>query len=187
MNLDDLIARLSTLSNADRDWLLEALSPAAREQLLQLTRGEIDKAEASRAEASRPSAALPQPPAAALEASEAGLEPRSPTALIARLAAMPVAVLVEVLGAEPIWLTAALLCVAEWPWRAQLLQRLPHVAVCLCPPLETPGIAPTEHFTRALLERIVARAADVPEPATSRFESLVQKLATRRRRAAWQL
>jgi hypothetical protein len=182
MNLDDLIARLSTLSSADRDWLLEALSPAAREQLLQLTRGELDKAEAS-----RPSAALPQPQAAALEASEAGLEPGSVTALIARLAATPVAVLAEVLGAEPIWLTAALLRVAEWPWRAALLQRLPHVALCLCPPLETPSTAPTEHFTRALLERIVARAADVPEPATSRFESLVQKLATRRRRAAWQL
>jgi hypothetical protein len=182
MNLDTLIVRLSGLSSADRDWLLEALSPAAREQLLQLTRGELGKAEAS-----MQSAALSQSQAAALEAPEAELDPRSPPALIARLAATPVSVLAEVLGAEPIWLTAALLRVAEWPWRAHLLQRLPHVAVCLCPPLDAPGTAPTEHFTRALLERIVARTADLPELATSRFESLVQKLAARRRRAAWHL
>jgi hypothetical protein len=177
MNLDDLIARLGALSGADRDWLLEALSPAAREQLLQLTRGEIDKAAVGQAGAVQ-SDALPR--------TEAASQTPAST-LIARIAATPVSVLAEVLGAEPIWVTAVLLRVAQWPWREQLLQRLPHVALCLCPPLEAPGNAPTEHFTRALLECVVARAAEVPEPAPSRFESLVQKLAVRRRRAAWGL
>jgi len=197
MNIDDLIARLGTLSTADRDWLLEALSPTAREQLLQLTRGELrpadasgpvaaSRVEASRAAARRVEASAPRTPAP-LAAPETAWEQPLPAPLLARVAATPIAVLAEVLGAEPIWLTAALLRIADWPWRSQLLQRLPHVAVCLCPPLEAPGAALSEPFTRALLERILARTSDVPEPVTNKFESLVQKLAARRRRAAWHL
>jgi hypothetical protein len=181
MNIDDLIARLGTLAAADRDWLLEALSPAAREQLLQLTRGELGQ------DADTP-LAQPQPHGAALSATaQASPSFDSPASLIAQMADIPVSVLAEVLAAEPIWLTAALLRIAEWPWRAQLLQRLPHVAVCLCPPLDTPSPALSEPLTRALLERVVARAAEIPEPATGRFEGLVQKLAARRRKAVWQL
>jgi hypothetical protein len=180
MNLDDLLARLATLSDADRDWLLAALSAAAREQLLQLTRGELGV---------QAQCATLLPPAATFEpdaSTPEWVEP-TPAALIAHLAVTPVSVLVEILGAEPIWITAALLRAADWPWRAQLLQRLPHVAVCLCPTLETSSSALTTPFARALLERIVAKAAQLPEPATNRFESLVQKLAARRRRASWQL
>lgn len=179
MNLDELIARLGALSSADRDWLLAALSPTAREQLLQLTRGERGTAAGSQpAEQLRSAEAL---------ASGMELEPCAPAALLARLQATPVSVLAEVLGAEPIWLTAALLRVSEWPWRAQLLQRLPHVAMCLCPPLEAPGAALSEHFMRALLARIAARVAATPEPVSNRFEVLMLKLAARRRRAAWHL
>jgi hypothetical protein len=182
MNLDDLVARLAALSSADRDWLLEALSPSAREQLLLLTRSELDQTDANRQSVSSQSRG-----AAPLEASEAELERRTPAMLIAQLVATPIGALAEVLAGEPIWLTAALLRAADWPWRAQLLQRLPHVAVCLCPPLEAPRAPLTEPFTRALLEHLVARTVDVPEPATGRFESLVQKLAARRRRAGWHL
>ena len=175
MNLDDLIARLGALSMADRDWLLEALSPAAREQLLQLTRSERAPTDGS------PAPAV----AARVAAAEPALEQRSLAGLIARLAATPVSVLADVLGAEPTWFTAALLRVADWPWRAELLDRLPHVAVCLCPPLEAPSTALSEPLTRALLERVAARAADLPERGASRFEGLVQKLAARRRRVVW--
>jgi hypothetical protein len=183
MNLDDLIARLGTLSSADRDWLLEALSPTAREQLLRLTRGEL-----ARADGCESSSTLPQPEAAVpLDASDMALEPRSPAALVAHLQAASVSVLAEILGTEPIWLTAALLRIREWPWRTQLLQRLPHVAMCLCPPLDAPKVALSEHFTRALLERIAARVDGTPEPVINRFEVLVQKLAARRRRASWHL
>lgn len=168
MQQDDPIARLGILSAADRQWIVAGLSPRAREELLRLTRGAIGDAPA------------PDDASARAIGTDAitSVEPAI-QALIAQLASLPVDAVADVLAAEPTWITATLLRVADWPWRAQLLQRLPHAALCLCPTLESNG-PPADALVRSLLQRITASSARLPVPAPGRFESLVQKITARR-------
>jgi hypothetical protein len=168
MKLPDSIARLAALAPADRKSVLDALSSQARERLLRLMRSEHDAGQEASARVSAPAASRLSP-----------LDVR-----IEELAKIPASTLAEILAGEPIWMSAALLRVADWPWRKQLLQRLPHVAVCLCPSVEEAGTVLTERFTLSLLERITARAALVAVPVPGRFEQLVQKMAARRT-SAW--
>ncbi len=168
MQQDDPIARLGILSAADRQWIVACLSPRAREELLRLTRGAIGDVPAA------DDASVCPTGTDAITSAEPSIQ-----ALIAQLAALPVDAVAEVLAAEPTWITATLLRAADWPWHTQLLQRLPHAALCLCPTLESIG-RPADALVRSLLRRIAASSASLPVPAPGRFESLVQKITARR-------
>jgi hypothetical protein len=179
MNTQDPIARLGALAPEDRAWILAGLSPQARDELLRRTRGALagggtdDQAAGGRldAESQQCLATVDDRP--------------SITMLTERLCSTPLNALVDVLAGEPIWLTAALLRASDWPWRAQLLQRLPQVALYLTPSLDPAGAALSASLAQSLLQRIADKAASMPAPVTvTKFEMLVQKIAARRV-AAW--
>ena len=180
MNTHDPIAKLGTLVPEDRAWMIAALSPRARDELLRLTRGALAIGESDGAAADD----------RLLDAESAGCaadaDDATPLSMLTeRLCKTPVSTLADVLAGEPIWLTAALLRAADWPWRAQLLQRLPHVSLYLCPTVEPAGAVLRDSLVRSLLQRIADKTAGMPVPvAVTRFEMLVQRVAARRV-AAW--
>jgi len=176
MKTQDPIAKLVALSSEDRAWVVAALSPPARAELLRLTRGELTAGERDGRSAE----------GSVDEGSAVSGHDSTPVSmLIEQLSRVPMSTLIEILAGEPIWLTAALLRVTDWPWRTQLLQRLPHVALYLCPTVEPAGVALTEALVRSLLQLILDKTACMPVPvAAGKFEMLVQKVAARRV-AAW--
>jgi hypothetical protein len=155
---NDVIARLGTLAEADRAWILEQLPPAAKALLLD------EPAQAH---------AVPVVEAQPLNESEE----QSIARALARAEAQCVC---HVLSKEPCWVIAAVLQIRSWPWRDEVLRGLPEWQRLEVTQLETRAaftVQMSDTLSRLLLQRVTGSELPPPE---SRFAKLVSKLSSSR-------
>jgi len=156
---EDVLQTLGRLDPEDRRWILDNLPSDARTRLAALTSGRPATGDAT----------------SAARAAEA----------VAVLRVTSSARMVEALHAEPAWLVHSVVFASDWPWRRQVLRRLPATLRLEAARLERTGarLAPAagEFLLRALARR-VGTEADEAGATDSRFESLLRRFGAGGRR-----
>jgi hypothetical protein len=149
---EDVLQTIGRLSPEDRRWILDHLPPDARTRLAALTTGRSPAEDAT-------SAARTAEATATLRATSA-------------------ARIVAALHAEPAWLVRSVVFASDWPWRREVLRRLPATLRLEVAGLERAGarLAPAagEFLLRALTFRIGTEGDDAGA-TDSRFESLLRR------------
>jgi hypothetical protein len=158
----DVLARLGTLAEADRGWILAQLPAGSKARLL-----EVPEATAAFA---------PPPPAAVTAPGSDEQDETSPRSMLVKADPRRV---IRALEAEPAWLIASLLQLGAWPWRATLLANLSNPVRCDVRRFAAATFTP--HLLDAVLRLVSQKVADgdVPRPG-SRFSRLVAKLSAPR-------
>jgi hypothetical protein len=149
---EEVLQTIGRLNPEDRRWILSNLPPPARARLAALT------------------AARPRAGDAASTESVAEAVVTLNTAGAARV--------VEFLYTEPAWLVQSVVFARDWPWRKNVLQRLPATLRLEVARLQRSGakLAPAagQFLLRSLAQRIDTAGGDA-QHGESRFESLVKR------------
>jgi hypothetical protein len=155
---DDILQVLAGLTDRDRQWIVERLTPRARSTLLQQR---VDL-----------SAELPDLLMGANRPAE------SVVAKDKLLASVDINVLVNILVQEPAWISHALMQ-REWNWRAELLRALPIGHRNEAERLNAAGALYSERVVDVLIG-FISKAIEVESPKQrTYFETLVHKMALR--------
>jgi hypothetical protein len=160
---DDILRTLSTLSAADRSWIIDRLSPRAKSQLLE--RVPSIKAEPKVEPAAQAPVSLNDP------------ERDSIYECLERADATSIAYLLK---AEPVWVAAALLSAREWRWHRSVLDLMPGVRAEIERALQS-GTAFTQPLRDAVARIVATKVGSIiPAPEVSRFEQLIAKVRSSR-------
>jgi hypothetical protein len=163
--LAEVLAKLASLSETDREWVLGQLSPGAKRKLLH---------------SAKPEPAPPAPAPAIVTAPAAESKADDASGLIARASA---ATMREVLRGEPDWFVAALMGAGDWPWAGEYLGSQ---SSSVRWELEPSRMAPTAHMKSSVIAAAAAvLQSHAPAPEPTRFESILQRLSTARSRRRW--
>jgi len=181
--MSDVLAMLARVSEADRRWILEQLSPAEKAQLMSAS-GSFDASAASGTEGK--GAAASSVPATGMGAAT-GIGPATGTAaaewdtLIRRLTTAVPARVIEFLHTEPAWLVHGVLSAHSWPWKREVVHRLPATLRLEIARLERSSAALSPAATRWLLPLFAQRlqaACGFAEPKSG-FESVLARFTRR--------
>jgi hypothetical protein len=145
---EEVLDTIGRLSAEDRQWILTHLPPQARSRLAALTNG-------------------PPRPGDSASAESVGILRTCSSGRI-----------VAALGGEPAWVIHSVVFAQDWPWRKDVLQRLPATLRVEVSSLERARtrLAPAarEFLLRALAQRIGTGVGE-ESAIDSRFESLLRR------------
>jgi hypothetical protein len=179
--MSDVLAMLARLSEADRRWILEQLSPAEKARLTGASGGASGASDASGASGTEGKGA------AASSGPATGIGPATGTAaaewdtLIRRLTTAVPARVIEFLHTEPAWLAHGVLSAHSWPWKREVVHRLPATLRLEIARLERSSAALSPAATRWLLPLFAQRleaACGFAEPKSG-FESVLARFTRR--------
>jgi hypothetical protein len=161
---DDILEVLAGLTDRDRQWIVERLTPRARNTLLQ-QRADL-------------STELPGLLTGANRPAESSSKSFDNLAKDSVLASVNIDQLVNMLVQEPAWISHALIQ-REWSWRAELLRALPTGHRNEVERLSAAGARYSERVVDVLIG-LMSQAVRVESPKErTYFDTLVRKIALR--------
>jgi hypothetical protein len=159
----DILGRLQDLSEEDRAWVVARLPAQAKEKLRD------ERSGAARKDAMRSSVAVRKQKETV--ASEVALD------LLARAEPQSLAAVLE---HEPVWITAALIQIRDWPWTVQLLEALSPLVRTQVMDAQRAARTCTPLMAATLARLVASRIAHSTLPRASKFETLVERVRAAR-------
>lgn len=170
---EDIIQRLSGLTERDREWILRRLSPTARATLLSdHANGSNPVTEAAAGAGNRDTPQMNKIAAAPTDIGLTG-EPER------KLANTDPRAIAAVLMGEPAWITHAVIQ-RDWPWRSEVMCELAATTRNDADRLEASGMKYSRKLTEFLLVRLAGSVNETaPADERSAFDKLVSTLGSR--------
>ena len=165
--MSDVLAMLARLSESDRRWILDQLSPAEKARLTGTSGAEAGGTPAGSAPVGN--------------APEASTAPSEWDTLTRRLTTAVPGRVIEFLHTEPAWLVHGVLSAHPWPWKREVVQRLPATLRLEVARLERCSATVAPAATRWLLPLFAQKleqASGFAEPKTG-FDSVLARFTRR--------